>query len=100
MKIHFKLLLIGVWLIFNSCSKKEVAPPLPSGPVPSETQLRWHEMEQNAFIHFTTNTFTDLEWGNGDEKPSVFNPEKVDADQWVSVLKEAGFFPPRAFHLL
>jgi alpha-L-fucosidase len=89
MKILFKLLLIG--LIFNSCAKKKVDPPMPSGPVPSEAQLHWHEMEQNAFIHFTTNTFTDLEWGNGNEKPSVFNPEKVDADQWVSILKEGGF---------
>jgi alpha-L-fucosidase len=91
MKILFKLLLTGVCLIAMGCSKKKVDPPLPSGPVPSEAQLRWHEMEQNAFIHFTTNTFTDLEWGNGDEKPSVFNPEKIDADQWISVLKEAGF---------
>jgi alpha-L-fucosidase len=74
-----------------SCSKKEVTPPQAILPVPSEAQLRWHEMELNAFIHFTTNTFTDLEWGMGDEKPSVFNPADVDAEQWISVLKDAGF---------
>ncbi len=69
----------------------EVLPPKPVGPVPSKAQMGWHEMEQNAFIHFTTNTFTDLEWGYGDEKPSIFNPTQMDVDQWIRTLKEAGF---------
>lgn len=68
-----------------------VLPPKAVGPLPSKAQMGWHEMEQNAFIHFTTNTFTDLEWGYGDEKPSIFNPTQLDADQWIKTLKEAGF---------
>lgn len=69
----------------------DVLPPKPVGPTPSKAQMGWHEMEQNAFIHFTTNTFTDLEWGYGDEKPSIFNPTQTDVDQWIKTLKEAGF---------
>jgi alpha-L-fucosidase len=69
----------------------QVSSPKPLLPVPSEAQLAWHDMEMNAFIHFTTNTFTGLEWGMGSEDPSVFNPTQVNTNQWVSVLKDAGF---------
>jgi alpha-L-fucosidase len=65
--------------------------PKPVLPVPSVAQLQWHEMEMNAFIHFTTNTFTDKEWGYGDESPSIFNPTQLNTEQWARVLKEAGF---------
>ncbi len=84
-----KLLLLIFGLMAVSCS--QVAPPKPCLPVPSKEQLAWHQMEMNAFIHFTTNTFTDKEWGYGDESPTVFNPDTVNTDQWVSVLKDAGF---------
>lgn len=65
--------------------------PKPVLPVPSAAQLKWHEMEMNAFIHFTTNTFTDKEWGYGDESPSIFNPTQLNTAQWAKVLKETGF---------
>jgi alpha-L-fucosidase len=74
-----------------SCQHKKPAPPKPLLPVPSAAQLAWHEMEMNAFVHFTTNTFTGLEWGNGDESESVFNPSQLDVSQWAKTLKETGF---------
>jgi alpha-L-fucosidase len=65
-------------------------PPPPWGAIPSPRQLAWHSLETYGFIHFTTNTFTDLEWGYGDESPRVFNPTALDTRQWARVAKEGG----------
>jgi alpha-L-fucosidase len=67
-----------------------VQPPTPFGACPSAAQVAWHEMEFYGFIHFTTNTFTDKEWGYGEESPAIFNPTALDAGQWARVARESG----------
>lgn len=58
--------------------------------VPSERQLTYEKMEFFCFIHFTVNTFTGGEWGDGKEDVSIFNPTELDARQWVKTAKDAG----------
>ena len=66
------------------------AGPTPYGATPSARQLRWHQMETTAFLHFTVNTFTDKEWGYGDEDPNIFAPARFDADAIVEPLADSG----------
>lgn len=57
---------------------------------PGKKQLDWFEMEFYAFVHFGPNTFTGKEWGEGTEDEAIFNPEKLNCDQWVEAIKAAG----------
>lgn len=58
---------------------------------PSLQQLEWQQLETTAFLHFTVNTFTGKEWGDGTESPSIFNPVDFDAREMIRTLKETGF---------
>ena len=64
--------------------------PAPCGPVPTEDQLRWQDMEMYAFIHYSMNTYTDQEWGFGNEDLQLFNPSDLDCRQWARVCKQSG----------
>ena len=63
---------------------------VPYGPTPSARQQAWHEREFYGFLHFTVNTFTNREWGYGDESPDTFNPSAFDATQIVDTALRGG----------
>jgi alpha-L-fucosidase len=60
-------------------------------PKPSKSQLAWQREELAMFVHFTVNTFTGSEWGDGNESPRIFDPKKLDARQWARTAKRNGF---------
>ncbi|MFY0254880.1 alpha-L-fucosidase [Chitinophaga sp. 30R24] len=80
------LLLAGL-LGFNMAMAQEIKP---YGALPTKAQVAWNDMEYYMFIHFGPNTFTNKEWGHGDEDPKVFNPTHLDARQWARTAKLAG----------
>lgn len=57
---------------------------------PTERQIKWQEKEFYAFIHFGTNTFSNVEWGTEKEMDlAQFNPMLLDTDQWCENIKAA-----------
>ena len=88
MKKYRYIVLFFLVIFAQSCD--EVSQPKPITPIPSSSQMVWQEMEFYGFIHFSLNTFTDVEWGYGDKSPKLFNPKELDVRQWVRVAKEAG----------
>ena len=65
--------------------------PAPVQPVPHARQLKWQETEFYAFFHYGMNTYTGLEWGNGDEAETKFAPTQApNPRQWLEAVKAAG----------
>lgn len=78
-------------VVFPTDASAEEKVKLAAKLSPSKKQLDWQKMELTAFIHYGMNTFTDSAWGTGKETVDKFNPTKVDVNQWVTTLKNAGF---------
>jgi alpha-L-fucosidase len=78
------------FLAAMSMTAQTNSPPAVYGVAPSARQLAHEDMDTYAFLHFSPNTFTDREWGQGDEDPNVFDPDHFDPDQIVMALKAGG----------
>ncbi|MEL7588022.1 MAG: alpha-L-fucosidase [Prolixibacteraceae bacterium] len=87
--IVFSLFLAALMLAPGFTNKLTALPP-EDLPKPSTLQVDWQKLETIAFIHFSVNTFTDSEWGYGNESPELFDPTQLDCRQWVKICKDAG----------
>ncbi len=63
---------------------------IPNKVIPTKSLIDYQSMELVGFVHFNMNTFTDKEWGYGDESPNIFNPAKLDVEQWVKAARDGG----------
>jgi alpha-L-fucosidase len=86
--IPMRICLLSLFIFSTAFAQK--LPVKPFGAVPNSQQVAWHKMEYYGFLHFNMNTFTNNEWGHGDENPDLFNPTQLDTDQWVRIAKAAG----------
>ena len=66
-------------------------------PVPNHKQLAWQEAEMGAVFHYDLHVFDGIKYGQGGNRIDpimdyqIFNPKKLDTDQWVKAAKDAGF---------
>ena len=86
-----KKLFLSLFLAAQFAAAQSQTAPKPYGVLPSSAQLNWHEMEMYCIIHFGVDTYTDKEWGFGDEDPAIVNPKNFDAAQIVGAAKAGGF---------
>lgn len=82
------MLAATAYLAVNAAGRREKYEPC--GPLPTPQQIAWQQMEMYAFLHYSINTYTDQEWGFGNEPAELFNPSHLDARQWAAVCKESG----------
>jgi alpha-L-fucosidase len=80
----------GGALVARSLPRRAQMLSTPPRPRPSPSQLAWQRDELALFLHFGVNTFTDREWGDGHEDPSIFSPSALDARQWARAARNAG----------
>lgn len=83
-----KLLFLSIafFVMLSSSAQKKAL----DCPIPTKEQMALQDMEMYAFIHYSLNTYTDQEWGYGNEDLSLFNPQHLDTRQWVRTCKAAG----------
>ncbi len=69
----------------------------PQIPKPTPEQAAWQDLEVGMFIHYDIPVFTDGGRGNGANwkscghlDPNIFNPTKLDTDQWLDAAKALG----------
>jgi alpha-L-fucosidase len=50
----------------------------------------WEALGYGMFIHFGMSTYDGQELSAGDQPSTLYNPKRLDVDQWVSVARDAG----------
>jgi len=65
----------------NSTTKTQV--PL------SQLQQQFVDLRFGMFIHFNIPTYMNQDWPDPDASPSIFNPTKLNCDQWAKAAKSA-----------
>ena len=55
-----------------------------------EQLQKWEAFKYGMFIHYGMSTYTGSELPDGSHPSTLYAPDKLDVDQWVSVARDAG----------
>lgn len=66
-------------------------------PKPNRRQIAWQEAELGAVFHYDLHVFDKRAYRQGNNRVApvpdyqAFHPDRLDTDQWVKAIKDAGF---------
>jgi len=55
-----------------------------------EALKQWEALKYGMFIHYGMSTYTGSELPDGTHPSTLYAPDRLDVDQWVSVARDAG----------
>ncbi|MFN6093632.1 MAG: alpha-L-fucosidase [Verrucomicrobiota bacterium] len=55
-----------------------------------EQLQKWEALKYGMFIHYGMSTYTGAELDDGSHPSTLYAPDKLDVDQWISVARDAG----------
>jgi len=84
------LWIIGCF-IFIFCAVPQHSAAQTKGNIRSlrELQQEFVDLKFGMFIHFNIPTFMNQDWADPDAMPTIFNPKKLDCNQWAEAAKSA-----------
>ncbi len=84
------ILLVALYIPLEICAQNMI-------PIPSSSQLKWQNAELTAVFHYDLHVFDGKKYNQAENRITpiadynIFNPEKLDTDQWIKAAKDAGF---------
>jgi len=69
------------WLL-TTCAQEEKKPLY-------RLQQEFVDLRFGMFIHFNIPTYMNQDWADPEASPAIFNPTKLDCDQWARAAKSA-----------
>ena len=83
MTVLILLILSGIPLLLLAQKENSAVKPL------AQLQQDFVDLHFGMFIHFNIATYANQDWPDPELSPSVFNPTKLNCDQWAKAAKSA-----------
>jgi len=75
-------------LLVSASLQAQKTSPSPARSL-AELQQEFVNLRFGMFIHFNIPTFLDQDWADPEASPAIFNPGKLNCDQWAKAAKSA-----------
>jgi len=86
-----KLFVCALFIGFGQSSLTAIAqnPNVKNQRPLAALQQQFVDLRFGMFIHFNIPTYMNQDWADPDAPPSIFNPTKLNCDQWAKAAKSA-----------